>query len=557
MDLHRVAALLGLLALFGCGHTTNEALCADAKSVANACGYNPDYGYRFDPTRHADRDTLVVLTFSGGGTRAAALAYGTLQALNDLRDRSGASVLDQVDIISSVSGGSVTAGWYALMGKAGLASDADGSKDNKLVNFIYGDGMGAIAWRALNPVALTRYAVTSYQRSDVLANFFADKLYGDNTYDAVKRKYEDDRNEPFVILNATDLGHETRFPFTQNRFDLLCSDLSHLKLAYGVAASANFPIAFSPIGLKNYSLDCPAHRDETWARQGPPRWLEGYAQYEAHDPAGAGVPAPRSDGLAALRAARETQDYIKPGPDDTVLHLIDGGVVDNLGVQSTLALEDEAECAPGLYQRLKTPRPKAYEKIRRILYIVVNARSRSPAGIDNTVSPPDLITSTQRVIDTPIDNTILGVQNYLTAELQAIATPPRDGGQPFVPDEHSPKSSCWTKFHYASRQNLSERPQPPIEARIVTIDFEEIPDKPCRDSYWQIGTSWTLGKDDVDDLIKLPRVILARSSELHQFYGKSVALDAAKFPRDFASVCAARDRSATGLSGVDGRRPAR
>ncbi len=225
MALHRLAGLLGLLALFGCGHTTNEALCAGGSNASSSCGYNPEYGYRFDPSRHADRDTLVVLTFSGGGTRAAALAYGTLQALNDLRDQSGVSVLDQVDIISSVSGGSVTAGWYALMGKAGVALGADSGKDNKLLNFLYGDGMGAIEWRALNPVALTRYAVTSYQRSDVLANFFADRLYGDNTYDAVKRKYEDDKSEPFVILNATDLGHETRFPFTQNRFDLLCSDL--------------------------------------------------------------------------------------------------------------------------------------------------------------------------------------------------------------------------------------------------------------------------------------------------------------------------------------------
>ena len=59
----------------------------------------------------------ILLAFSGGGTRAAAMSYGVMQELRDtLIDVDGKSVrvLDEVDAISSVSGGSFTAAYYGL-----------------------------------------------------------------------------------------------------------------------------------------------------------------------------------------------------------------------------------------------------------------------------------------------------------------------------------------------------------------------------------------------------------------------------------------------------------
>ena len=50
----------------------------------------------------------IGLALSGGGYRAAAYHIGTLRALNRL------GILDKVDVISSVSGGSITAAYYAL-----------------------------------------------------------------------------------------------------------------------------------------------------------------------------------------------------------------------------------------------------------------------------------------------------------------------------------------------------------------------------------------------------------------------------------------------------------
>ena len=56
-----------------------------------------------------DKDNKRIgLALSGGGYRAAAYHIGTLRALHKL------GILENVDVISSVSGGSITAAYYAL-----------------------------------------------------------------------------------------------------------------------------------------------------------------------------------------------------------------------------------------------------------------------------------------------------------------------------------------------------------------------------------------------------------------------------------------------------------
>ncbi|MFZ3138013.1 MAG: patatin-like phospholipase family protein [Thermodesulfovibrionales bacterium] len=62
---------------------------------------------------------LLFVTFSGGGTRAAALSYGVLEELSKTEvviDGKKRRLLDEIDAISSVSGGSFTAAYYGLFG---------------------------------------------------------------------------------------------------------------------------------------------------------------------------------------------------------------------------------------------------------------------------------------------------------------------------------------------------------------------------------------------------------------------------------------------------------
>ena len=64
-------------------------------------------------------NAFFYVSLSGGGTRAAALSYGILQELRDTtysQNGKEQRLLDEIDYISSVSGGSFTAAYYSLYG---------------------------------------------------------------------------------------------------------------------------------------------------------------------------------------------------------------------------------------------------------------------------------------------------------------------------------------------------------------------------------------------------------------------------------------------------------
>ena len=75
-------------------------------------------------------ETVIALAFSGGGMRAAAFSHGVLTGLADttIRTRGGpVSLIDRVDIISGVSGGSVPAAYFGLKKRAALADFRESS----------------------------------------------------------------------------------------------------------------------------------------------------------------------------------------------------------------------------------------------------------------------------------------------------------------------------------------------------------------------------------------------------------------------------------------------
>ena len=66
-------------------------------------------------------DTVIALSFSGGGTRAAAFSYGVLTALDQTpTPNRPTSLLDRVDFVTGVSGGSVLAAYYGLKKRQAL-----------------------------------------------------------------------------------------------------------------------------------------------------------------------------------------------------------------------------------------------------------------------------------------------------------------------------------------------------------------------------------------------------------------------------------------------------
>jgi NTE family protein len=106
------AMFFSLLLLAGCA-TFNKPV-----NMPVAVGSSP-MGQMMPPD--VGGDTAVALAFSGGGMRAAAFSFGVLRGLDRLPARDGKSYLDRVIFVSGVSGGSVTAAYYGLKGRAALA----------------------------------------------------------------------------------------------------------------------------------------------------------------------------------------------------------------------------------------------------------------------------------------------------------------------------------------------------------------------------------------------------------------------------------------------------
>ncbi len=133
-----VAAAVTLVGLAGCAGPVNPRLAAYG-----------DGGYRYANVRGDGREEelFVILAFSGGGTRAAAFSYGLLEALQRVTypgaGGSTRSLLEDVDVISSVSGGSFTAAHYALFGTAGFRQLEE--------EFLYRNIQGKLILKALAP----------------------------------------------------------------------------------------------------------------------------------------------------------------------------------------------------------------------------------------------------------------------------------------------------------------------------------------------------------------------------------------------------------------------
>src|SRR5688500_6961350 len=110
-------AVLFALALPSCGHMDNVPLNVATADPNAALVVQAPAGAAFDD------DIIIGLAFSGGGTRAAAFSFGVLKGLSEVRttDRGrSVSLIDRVDFVSGVSGGSVTAAYFGLKKRAML-----------------------------------------------------------------------------------------------------------------------------------------------------------------------------------------------------------------------------------------------------------------------------------------------------------------------------------------------------------------------------------------------------------------------------------------------------
>jgi NTE family protein len=456
------ARIIARLALAGCALLL--AACASFPPNPPLAKYTPDTGYWFDRLEHGDKsdELFVIVTFSGGGTRAAALSYGVLEALRDTTvtwQGRRVSLLDEIDVISSISGGSFPAAYYGLYGRKIFDEFPD--------RFLYRPIESDLIKLALSPVNWLKLAAPSYGRSDLAAEFYNREVFGGGTYaDVIKRN-----QRPFVVLNATDMTTGTQFPFIQDQFDLLCSDLAGVPLARAVASSSAFPGGLTPLTFQNYAGSC-GYRQPAWVP----------LAMEDHD----------SRVNRARTARAETRlSLAAEGPARPYIHLTDGGVADNIGLRGPL------DAITSVNHPWSVLRMMNNGKIDKLVVIVVNAATNPDTNRDKTASVPGLIDTLTTAATVPLGNYTADTLDLLTATVNQFN------------EEARLVDGCKAIAAKQGPQCAPTIPTPhKVELYPVQVAFEYIANAEERDWFKNLPTSLELPRETVDRLRSVGRRLL-------------------------------------------------
>lgn len=384
-----IAAVMLMTACTSIGKIENQPLA-----------HIPDGPHGYSLEKHAQGyergETELVLAFSGGGTRAAALSYGVLKELRDTaihRKGQNLRMLDEVDRISSVSGGSFTAAYYGLFGDRIF-------EDYEQV-FLKKDVQADLKDLVLSITGFIGRAIKATSRTEEAVRYYDDHIFHGKTFADLEKS-----KGPLILINASDLNSRSQFVFIQPQFDTLCSDLSTFKVARAVAASSAVPILFDPILLQSNS-DCNASKLA---------WLQ---EAEAR--------ARRTDDQR-LKEYVESMNYYVEHPERPYVTLVDGGVTDNLGVR-TLHRVAQLKGASRLgYSKLNRS-----NRVKRFVIIVVNASTSAPTDIGKSRQLPSIGNSFNALTDMQLHLYNTETNELLKSELKKWAQLVAPPGQKITP----------------------------------------------------------------------------------------------------------------------------
>jgi NTE family protein len=301
-------------------------------------------GYRVDelPISADAPDLLVMVAISGGGKRSASFGYGALKGMREVMVPTEAGprpLLDQVSAISGVSGGSFPASYYGLY--------RDKTFGQFETDFLYVDTNAYIFGIYLLPWNWTWLVEPGIGTNDFMERVYDRTMFHGATFADLQA-----RGRPLIAIGATDISFGTPFLFTQESFDLICSDLSAFPVSRAVAASNGFPGLFSPVTLTNNARQCDGRT---------PGWLRRITAADRQNPLSrAGVEARRAERYLDADLTR----YV---------HLADGGVSDNLAMRSV----------GGLMQVFSATdlRKRGFTRVRRVLLLSIDGQGTQDSTI--------------------------------------------------------------------------------------------------------------------------------------------------------------------------------
>jgi len=412
-------------------------------------------------------EDLVILAFSGGGTRAAAFAFGVLEALRRI-EIDGARgrktrMLDEVDLVTGVSGGSFTALAYGLYG--------DRLFDRYGRDFLKRNVQRALMARTLNPLNWGALASRGWGRSELAADYYDEILFHGATFADLAGA-----GGPAIAVSATDLGSGSRVAFIPQNFDVMCADLGPFRLARAAAASSAVPVVLSPLTINNYGGRC-GYEEPDWLKQ-----FTGAAK----------PPRPAGRILNRLEELRELDE----ASEDPYFHLVDGGVSDNLGLRGVLDYLEVFEALRASGQ------PTPLDHVRRIIIFVVNSVSSPSTAWSASENPPATLSILEKAAGVPIDR-------YASESVELL----KDIDARWTALRQIRRSGCSGSGASPLAQVLNA---PDADIHAIDVSFRALKDPSERDHLNQLPTSFVLPADEVDRLRAAAATIVFGSEDLRE-----------------------------------------
>jgi NTE family protein len=331
------------------------------------------------PTKPADAEapgqdpqTLFFVAFSGGGTRAAAMSWAVLEELRKIPYHYEwpegtlveSTLADEIDYVSGISGGAFAASAWCLFkdDPQRMAAFREG--------FIERNIQGALAkgifWPAWRPLQLLS---PHFDRIHVAADLYESEVFHDPVT-GTPLTFGDVPAHPELWLNATNLGLGDRFTFKRrddaksiqdDDFSLIGSDIMTFSIGKACAASSAFPVLLSPITLGNLG-----EQEDLLATD---------IRYEDR--------MTDARDFLDIKAASYVQkrDFYNDKEKHPYIHLADGGLVDNQGLQAIL---DQFTAGGVVYKRINNSTPV----LKRLIVINVNAGVQSEDEASSKANAP-------------------------------------------------------------------------------------------------------------------------------------------------------------------------
>ncbi len=435
INIHHFFPGLVIVTLAGC--STYGVIDNPPKQTSDLAGYS---WYNWSEGKH-NHDLAILISFSGGGTRAAALAYGVLKGLKNTTmtvDGKMVSMLDEVDYISSVSGGSFTAAYYGLHG--------DGIFETFEDDFLIRNVDSDLFWGLANPIEWFRPG----GRTEMAARYYDKHIFHGATFAEINQ------DGPLIIINASGLDKGVRFSFLQEYFNLFCSDMSNFPVAKAVTASSAVPILFMPVVLEKYQ-GCDIKE---------PGWLTTIKNKAEDEP----LLIEMITGIESLRASDQSR-YI---------HLVDGGITDNLGLQAIL---DLFALAGGMKQLLHT---LDHKPPSHLVVISVNSSTDPQSKMSSSNEEPSIIETIKSM-----SNTQLHRYNSTTLDLM----------------ERSVKR--WP--------DLLSTPDHQVKSYFIRVGLRDMQETALQKIFNKIPTSFSLNKETIDHLVNGGQNILYKDPDFQRF----------------------------------------